>query len=302
MRIETTRLVITEFTMGMAEAVYLNSLNEDNHRFLPDEVFESAEDAAATVKALMGIYENGNGPLVYPVTRKDGTYVGCVQAFSNDDGAWVVGCHIGGKYTRQGYAVEALTAFLPTIMKEIGITEMVGICPADNETAIKVMERCGFIKQYEGIGNYHGQEQRICKFVYYLSPKDIVVKFFEDGYTNHNYDYVMTCMAEDYIDNSPAAARSNADAVGILKIVAGQFSNLTIKVLDVFAEGGMVATRILYDGIHTGTCMGIPATGKHITFEALENFKVVNGKITESWGYWPDKEIEQKLKSDNGDK
>ena len=112
----------------------------------------------------------------------------------------------------------------------------------------------------------------------------------------------MTCMAEDYIDNSPAAARSNADAVGILKIVAGQFSNLTIKVLDVFAEGGMVATRILYDGIHTGTCMGIPATGKHITFEALENFKVVNGKITESWGYWPDKEIEQKLKSDNGDK
>ncbi|MGN1126554.1 MAG: ester cyclase [Ruminococcus sp.] len=41
--------------------------------------------------------------------------------------------------------------------------------------------------------------------------------------------------------------------------------------------------------------MGIPATGKHISFEALENFKVEKGKITESWGYWPDKEIEQKL-------
>ena len=88
-----------------------------------------------------------------------------------------------------------------------------------------------------------------------------------------------------------------SDAVGILKIVAAQFFELTVKVLDVFAERGMVATRILYDGVHTGTCMGIPATGKHITFEALENFKVENGKITESWGYWPDKEIEQKLKS-----
>ena len=50
--------------------------------------------------------------------------------------------------------------------------------------------------------------------------------------------------------------RSNADAVGILKIVAGQFSNLTVKVLDVFDENNMVATRILYDGIHTGTCTG----------------------------------------------
>lgn len=183
-------------------------------------------------------------------------------------------------------------------MKQIGITEIAGICLAENLASVKVMERCGFTKLYEGIGNYQGEDREICKFVYYLSPKDIVVKFFEDGYTNRNYDFVMTCMAENYIDNSPAAARSNADAVGILKIVADQFSELTVKVLDVFAEGGMVATRILYDGVHTGTCMGIPATGKHITFEALENFKVENGKITESWDYWPDKEIEQKLKSE----
>ena len=191
-----------------------------------------------------------------------------------------------------------MTEFLPVIMKQIGITEMMGICLSDNVASVKVMERCGFIKLYEGIGNYQGKEREICKYVYYLSPKDIVVKFFEDGYTNQNYDYIMNCVAEDYIDNSPAAARSNADAVGILKIVAGQFSNLTVKVLDVFAENNMVATRILYDGIHTGTCMGIEATGKRITFEALENFKVENGKITESWGYWPDKEIEQKLKAE----
>ena len=107
----------------------------------------------------------------------------------------------------------------------------------------------------------------------------------------------MECVAENYIDHSPAGARSNADAVNILKIVEGQFADLKIKVLDVFYENDMVATRILYDGIHIGTCMGIPATGKHISFEALENFKVADGKIVESWGYWPDKEIEQKLKA-----
>ncbi|MDD5950085.1 MAG: GNAT family N-acetyltransferase [Lachnospiraceae bacterium] len=298
MRIETTRLIITEFTMDMAEAVHLNSLDEDNRRFVPDEVFETVDAAAKTVGFLMGVYENGNGPLVYPVTLKDGTYIGYVQAVPFDDGTWEVGYHIGANYTKQGYASEAVTAFLPVIMKQIGITEMTGICLADNKASVKVMENCGFIKLYQGSGNYQGQEREICKYVYYLSPKDIVVKFFEDGYTNHNYDYVMTCMAEDYIDHSPASARSNADAVGILKIVAEQFSDLTLKVLDVFAEGGMVATRILYDGIHAGTCMGIPATGKHITFEALENFKVENGKITESWGYWPDKEIEEKLKAE----
>ena len=298
MKIETKRLTITEFTMDMAEAVHKESLDEDNRRFVPDEVFETVEEAAETVEFLMGVYENGNGPLVYPVTLKDGTYIGYVQAVTFDDGTWEIGYHIGKNYTKQGYATAAVNAFLPVIMKQIGITEMTGICLAENLASAKVMERCGFAKLYEGIGNYQGEQREICRFVYYLSPKDIVVKFFEDGYTNQNYDFVMTCVAENYIDHSPASARSNADAVGILKIVAHQFSNLTVKVLNVFAEGGMVATRVLYDGIHSGTCMGIPATGKHITFEALENFKVEKGKITESWGYWPDKEIEQKLKSE----
>ena len=67
--------------------------------------------------------------------------------------------------------------------------------------------------------------------------------------------------------------------------------------MDIFAENDMVAVRVLFSGLHTGLCMGIPATGKKISFEALEYFKVENGKIVESWGYWPDKGIEQKLLS-----
>ncbi|MDY3766280.1 MAG: ester cyclase [Lachnospiraceae bacterium] len=131
-----------------------------------------------------------------------------------------------------------------------------------------------------------------------MNDKELVTRFFVEGYTNKNYEFIMECLAEDYFDHSPAAARSNADAVEILKIVAGQFSELKVEMADIFAENGMVATRVLYDGIHTGTCMGIPATGKKIRFEALENFKVTDGKITESWGYWPDKQIEQLLRGE----
>ena len=129
-----------------------------------------------------------------------------------------------------------------------------------------------------------------------MTNTEIVNRFFKEGYENKNYAEVIDLVAEDYIDHSPAGARSNAQAVEILKIVAGMFSDLSIKMLDIFAENDLVATRVLYDGVHSGECMGIPATGKQISFEALENFKVVNGKIVESWGYWPDKEIEEKLR------
>ena len=168
MRIETDRLIITEFRADMAEAVHLNSLDEDNRRFVPDEVFETVEEAEETVKFLMGCYTSGEGPLVYPVLLKDSTYIGYVQAVPFDDGNWEVGYHIGGNYTKQGYATEAVTAFLPVIMKKIGITEVAGICLADNLASVKVMERCGFTKTYEGTGSYRGEERAICKFVYYI--------------------------------------------------------------------------------------------------------------------------------------
>ena len=126
---------------------------------------------------------------------------------------------------------------------------------------------------------------------------ELVTKFFKDGYEYKNFDKVMTYISDNYYDHSPASARSNADAVNILKSVANFFSDVKVEMLDLTCEKDMVAARLLFKVVHTGEYNGIPATGKTITYEALENFKVVNGIIVESWGYWPDKQIEEKLKA-----
>jgi len=167
MRIETERLIITELTMDMAESLHLHSLDEDNRRFVPDEVFETAEEAAETIAYLMGCYQAGEGPQVYAATLKDGTLVGYVQAVPLGDG-WEIGYHIGAAYTRKGYATEAVKAFLPVIMNQIGISSMIGVCLADNDASVKVMERCGFVKQFEGIADYQGKLRVVCRFLYTL--------------------------------------------------------------------------------------------------------------------------------------
>ena len=154
--------------MSMAESVHRNSLDEDNRRFVPDEVFETVEEAAETVAFLMGCYESGDGPLVYPVLLKDETCIGYVQAVPMEDGSWEIGYHIGGDYTKQGYATEAVKAFLPVILPKLGITQIAGICLADNHASVKVMERSEFVKEFEGIGNYQGEDRKICKYRYTL--------------------------------------------------------------------------------------------------------------------------------------
>ena len=129
-----------------------------------------------------------------------------------------------------------------------------------------------------------------------MNDKELVVRFIMEGYQNKNYDFILKCLSENYIDHSPAGAKGNLEAVNILVAVSKMFGDMRVSIEDVFSENGMVATRIRYKAVHTGECMGIAATGRNISFEALENFKVVDGKIVESWGYWPDKEIEVMLK------
>ena len=101
MQLKTDRLIITKFTLDMAQAVHQNSLDEDTRRFLPDEVFETVDAAKETIIFLMSQYENSDsvGPLVYPVLLADGTNIGYVQAVPTENGAW----EIGGE---EKYAVE----------------------------------------------------------------------------------------------------------------------------------------------------------------------------------------------------
>lgn len=169
MNIKTERLEITKFTLDMAEAVHINSLDEDNRKFNPNEVFETVEIAKDTVEFLMSVYESNDEPLVYPVLLKDGTNIGYVQAVPMDDGKWEVGYHIAKAYAGKGYATEAVSAFLPVIMKKLGITEILGICVAENIASIKVLEKVGFTKEFEGMGTYQDEEREICKFIYKLS-------------------------------------------------------------------------------------------------------------------------------------
>lgn len=166
MVIETNRLLIKEFSLDMAKDVHLNSLDEVNKRFVPDEVFETEEDAKEAIEFLMGQYESTEGPFVYPILLKDKTNIGYVQLILLDEGIWEVGYHIAKPYTRNGYAKEALNAFLPFMANKLHINEIYGICLTENIASYHVLQKCGFEAVFEGIGDYQGEKRSIFKGVW----------------------------------------------------------------------------------------------------------------------------------------
>ena len=160
--IETERLLITIFNIEMAYDVHINSLDSDNRRFVPDEVFETADEAKETLEYLISRYDSKDGPFVYPIIIKDtNANIGYVQLIKLDNGQFELGYHIALKYTDNGYATEAVKAFLPYITRKLGITEVMGICLSENIASKHVLLKSNFTKTFEGIGDYQGKKKRI---------------------------------------------------------------------------------------------------------------------------------------------
>ena len=165
--IETERLTITEFTLDMAEDVQKNSLDEDNRRFVPDEVFETVEEAREAIGFLISQYGSFEGPLAYPViTRAGGENIGYVQLVPIGNGNWEIGYHIAKRHTGNGYATEAVRAFLPPAAEAAGIDAVYGICLKENIASKHVLIRCGFEPVFEGIGDYQGEKREVFRSIW----------------------------------------------------------------------------------------------------------------------------------------
>jgi steroid delta-isomerase-like uncharacterized protein len=62
------------------------------------------------------------------------------------------------------------------------------------------------------------------------------------------------------------------------------YSDLHVKVEDLIAEGDKVVSRNRVTGTHQGEYMGLPPTGKSVTYDEIFIFRFANGRIAETWG------------------
>lgn len=162
---ENNNIKIVKMDESMYEDVYLNSQDEDNRRFVPDEVFDSLEETKEVVNHIIASYDSVDGPFIYAVIRKkDNANIGYVQLVKIEEG-WEIGYHIAKRYTGHGYATEAVKLFLDYIKGNTNIKQLYGIALFENKASRRVLEKCGFELIYEGNGIYQGSERKIIRTI-----------------------------------------------------------------------------------------------------------------------------------------
>jgi predicted ester cyclase len=74
--------------------------------------------------------------------------------------------------------------------------------------------------------------------------------------------------------------------VPILGGFIGALSDIHADVQDVIASSDLVALRLVVEARHTGTLLGIPATGGPVRWDAVDIYRINDaGKISEQWAF-----------------
>lgn len=114
--------------------------------------------------------------------------------------------------------------------------------------------------------------------------KALVLRFVEQVQNQHNLAAVDDLFRPDFTDHSGIANPPTVEGAKMsFAALFAAFPDLYVTIHLQLAEGDQVMTYKTLQGTHLGEFMGIPATGKQVSFDLIDIFKVADGKIAAHW-------------------
>ena len=116
-----------------------------------------------------------------------------------------------------------------------------------------------------------------------------VAQQFQSAINQHDLDAALALVDDQVIDHAqgPDAPPGKQAMRRFYESFLSAFSDFRITLEAVSAEGDMVVLHGMYEGTHTGTFMGIPASGNPITSYFVEVFRVRDDRFVERF-HWFD--------------
>jgi steroid delta-isomerase-like uncharacterized protein len=115
--------------------------------------------------------------------------------------------------------------------------------------------------------------------------KAFIKRHDEDVINNQDLSILEKDISPNYVDHSalPGFSPGPAGAKAMLSMIHGAFPDLRATIEDSIAEGDKVVVRKSWNGTHEGEFMGIPPTGKRVSFEGIVIWRIEGGQIAERW-------------------
>lgn len=118
------------------------------------------------------------------------------------------------------------------------------------------------------------------------APIAVVRRNVEAVQNNGDFTVFDEIFADDFTDHTPQPGVT-ADKDGVRALYTGLRSAFADFHADIHwqtVEDDRVTTFKTYRGTHRGSFLGVAATGRAISFDTIDVFRVRDGRLTDHWG------------------
>jgi len=128
--------------------------------------------------------------------------------------------------------------------------------------------------------------------------KALVRQLIEEVFNQGKVSLVDELFADDFNEHEelPPGMPPGREANKLITtMLHSAFPDFKATIINLIAEGDKVAIHMTWVGTQKGEFMGIPPTGKHVSFDVFDILRIVGGKIVEHWGLMDQMGLMQKL-------
>lgn len=125
-----------------------------------------------------------------------------------------------------------------------------------------------------------------------------LVRRLEEVFNRGNISLVDELFAPDFVEHEelPPGIPPGREAVKQLTTMfRSAFPDFKATIDDIVAEGDKVVIRQTWSGTHKGEFMGVPPTGKSVSFGVIDIVRIAGGKLVEHWGQMDNMGMMQQL-------
>lgn len=117
--------------------------------------------------------------------------------------------------------------------------------------------------------------------------KALLRRSLEGAVNEKNISILDEILAHDFVEREQLGPGIPPNVEGtkqFFAMILSAFPDLHCTIEDEIAEGDRVVVRSKWSGTHQGEFMGVPPTGKSVTFPVIDIGRVEYNKVVEHWG------------------
>jgi predicted ester cyclase len=115
--------------------------------------------------------------------------------------------------------------------------------------------------------------------------KKIVRDYIQRVFNEHQPDLANDFVTPDVVSHGGILGEivGAENVTGMLRSLIGPLPDLHAVEQDVIAEGDLVMMRLVITATQRGDLLGVPASGRQIRWNAVDIYRITEGRISEEW-------------------